>query len=232
MTKYPRRSFHALPGPATRPVVKIGRCEKIEKPHQVLEEPPGRSSQILLNLKTESGPSTVADSFFEHARPYRTAPQQFRPQRYAAVLIFSTRVRSALHSSSSVFCLLSVPIHRFSQAVLKINNNIITKILFGSIDGCLGVSYIPCPRRLKYRLDIAAHDFFDAVQQFQQIIAAAAGDVEILSSGLWSFASKQVGLNHVLNIGKVPRLSTVAIDHRALAGNYRCGKLRDHGGVI
>ena len=81
-------------------------------------------------------------------------------------------------------------------------------------------------------LHLFAGSVFDGRQDIEQRVAFAASHVEHVTHGLGSgFESKQVGVDDVGDVSKIPGLFTVAIDGCTACGQGAMHESRDHGRV-
>src|SRR5229473_1469961 len=88
------------------------------------------------------------------------------------------------------------------------------------------------PRWLVFRLNVVmACDLFQLSKEFIDAYLLAVGDVNNLPDGLVPFRGQHVGINGVGDVGEIPRLLAIPVDHWPSPFRQKFKKPRDYAGV-
>ena len=105
---------------------------------------------------------------------------------------------------------LAVPLDGFLEALLKWRGGFVAEQFLGGGDVSEGVFYIAGARGGVNRLYIFAEQLVNYINNFIDGYSLAAGDIYDFASGVLGPCSEQVGLDHIVNVSKIPALFAVA----------------------
>ena len=120
----------------------------------------------------------------------------------------------------------------FPEAVEEIDADLESEIVLCAGDGGEGMLYVAGAVGFEDGLYVCAHDGVEGLDELKEGEPLSAGDVVYFSGGLFGGTGQEIGADVILDIGKVPGLEAVAIDHRGFAPPDHCDEFWDDGAVL
>ncbi len=143
------------------------------------------------------------------SRPMR---RTFRSKAAHLGVAYGRQVGDAVSGRGLPFAGRPVPFHRSAQPLRDGNSWTVSQNSSRFFDVCQGVFHISRPGRPVGHLHIDLGEHPKVVQDLIQAGSDATGNVEDLTCGAICACGQQVGLNHIVDVGKVPGLLAVAVD--------------------